>query len=102
MTLLTLVTLVFALAWLVEAAVEYLVGYLADIVTWLKGIKPFLPYFALAVAEFVAFYYKVDLLTLIPGIVVTPVGIALTGFLISRGAGFVNDFLTFLSGKLQA
>lgn len=96
----TLIALAFVLAWLVEAAVEYLVGYLADVVPSLGSVKPFLPYVALAVAEFVVFYYQVDLLTLIPGVALTPVGIALTGFLVSRGAGFVNDFLTFLSGKL--
>ncbi len=100
MDTLSLITLVFALAWLVEAAVEYLVGYLADVVPALYPLKPFLPYVALAIAEFVAFYYQVDLLTLIPGVALSPVGIALTGFLVSRGAGFVNDFLSFLSEKL--
>ena len=100
MTQVSMITLVFALAWLVEAATEYLLGYLTEIVPWLKPVKPFLPYAALAVAEFTAFYYQVDLLTLIPGVVITPVGVAFTGFLVSRGAGLVNDFISFIQGKM--
>jgi len=98
--LLRLIALSFALAWLTEAAVEYLIGYLADVFEKLKPIKPFLPYVALAVAEGLVFYYQIDLLTVIPDVNITPIGIALTGFIVSRGAGFVNDFLTFIKGYL--
>jgi hypothetical protein len=95
------VTLVFALAFLVEASVEYLVGKLADRFPKLGEYKFLLPYVALAVSIPLAFYYQVDLITLITGELPTPVGIVLTGFVMSRGAGFVNDFLTFLTAKLK-
>jgi len=97
-----LIVLVFALAWLVEAAVEYLVGYLvSEVFPALEPYKVALPYVALAVAIPLAFYYQTDLITLITEVEPTWVGIALTGFLISRGAGFVNDFLSFLGGKMK-
>lgn len=97
----TLVLLVFALAWLTEAFVEYVFGYLFGLFEVLKPYKVALPYIALAVGIGLCFYYASDLIVLITNQTATPVGIVLTGFLVSRGAGFVNDFLSFLTGKMK-
>ena len=96
-----LILLVFALAWLLEAAVEFLIGKLADQFPALGAYKWLLPYVSLAAAIPLAWYYQADLITLITETEPTWVGIGLTGFLISRGAGFVNDFLSFLGGKMK-
>jgi hypothetical protein len=88
------------MAWLVEAFVEYFVGKLADQFPALGAYKWTLPYVAAAVAVPLAFYYQIDLISLITTALPTWVGIVLTGLLISRGAGFVNDFLSFLGGKM--
>jgi len=97
----TVIVLTFALAWLVEAFVEYFVGKLADQFPKLGAYKWVLPYVAVVVAVPLAFFYTIDLITLITGADPTWVGITLTGLLISRGAGVVNDFLSFLSGKMK-
>ena len=97
----TVIALTFAMAWLVEAFVEYFIGKLADQFPKLGAYKWTLPYVAVVVAVPLAFFYKIDVITLVTGSASTWVGITLTGLLISRGAGVVNDFLSFLTGKMK-
>lgn len=100
LTLSQTVALAFALAWIVEAFVEYVFGYVLDQWEGTKKYKVWLPYISLAAGIGLCFYYNASLIALIIG-ETEPVGVALTGFLISRGAGFLNDFLSFLGGKMK-
>jgi hypothetical protein len=81
-----------ALAFLVEAGVEYVFGTPFDKIPRLSPFKWLLMYLGLAVGIGVTFHYQLDLAALILEESPTWVGILLTGSLIGRGAGFVNDF----------
>lgn len=100
LTLPQTIALTFALAWLIEAFVEYVFGYVLDQWESTKPYKKWLPYIALAAGVALCFYYNASLIAIITN-EVEAVGIALTGFLVSRGAGFLNDFLSFLGGKMK-
>lgn len=61
----------------------------------LKPFKWILMYLALAAGVGLTFYYRLDLISMLPGSVpVTAVGIILTGLIIGRGAVFTHQFVS--------
>lgn len=96
-----LVTLavIFALAFLAESMVEYVLGTPFEKIEALQPYKWTLMYPALAVGVGLALYYKLDLIALIPQILEsgaqpgTVVGMVLTGFGIGRGAEYLHKFV---------
>ena len=73
-----------------EGTVEYLLGTPFDKFPKLTPHKWLLMYVSLAVGEFLAFHYQLDIVSLL-GKPVDPVGITLTGVVMGRGANFVSD-----------
>lgn len=93
------VVLALVLATLVEGFVEYIFGTLFDKVPKLAGYKWALMYLSLLVGVGLAFYYAIDMVSLIANnaggaVAVTPVGIILSGLIIGRGANYINDFVS--------
>lgn len=87
------------LATLVEGFVEYVFGTLFDKVPKLLAYKWALMYVSLAIGVALTFYYQLDLIALVANVAgaqlaSTPVGIALSGLIIGRGANYINDFVT--------
>lgn len=85
--------LAFFLAFLVESFVEYFFGKLCDLVKGFAPAKPFLFYVALPVGIFLAFFYKIDFIALFNfqgEVIITPVGMALTGCGIAEGSSFIH------------
>lgn len=96
---LILLAVAFALAFLTESFVEYVFGIpmkkIPAAAPWVWTLN----YVALAVGVGVAFYYRIDMISLIAQAAggawsSTPVGIALTGMVIGRGSNFLSDFVT--------
>lgn len=86
---------IFVLAFLVESFTEYVFGTPMDKVPKLKPYKWALMYLALAAGIGLTFYYRLDLISMLPGEVpITPVGILLTGLVIGRGAVFAHQFVS--------
>ena len=89
------VAVVFAFATLNESIIEYLVGSV-------KEIRPFLPLIALSTAVFLCFTYQINIFSMLLGLDSgNPfLDFLLSGFIISRGSNFVNDFVQkFLGSK---
>lgn len=90
------------LAVLVEAVVEYLFGKIEEFPNLNSRIaaviKWCLPYLSVAVGIGLCFGYKVDVLRDVLGMTtaVPATGYVLTGIVISRGANFVNDFISLV------
>jgi hypothetical protein len=89
------------LAFLNESMVEYLFGTVFDKVPSLEPYRWLLMYVAAATGVGMAFYYQLDLISLIQqGVLglelapVTPIGMVLTGLGIGRGANYLNDFVS--------
>jgi len=96
MSVLAILGVVFLLAFLVEALVEYLFGQLCEHTPVLKPYQWALIYVSAAVGVVGAFVYQFDLLSLLgvflgADIPITPFGILLTGLSIGRGASFLHD-----------
>ena len=79
------------LAFITEGTVEYLFGTAADHWDFLKPYKWALMYVAVAVGIGLAFYYQLDVVAVLTGEGVTPVGFAISGIAIGRGANYVSD-----------
>lgn len=78
-----------------EAVVEYIFGNVTT-------LKPYLPLFCLGTGMFLAFAYHINFFSLILGIEssIPFVDTFLSGFVISRGSNFLNDFAQkFLGSK---
>lgn len=93
------VVLALVLATLVEGFVEYIFGTLFDKIPALSAHKWALMYISLIAGVAVAFYYGIDLISLIANnaggqLSNTPVGILLSGLIIGRGANYINDFVS--------
>lgn len=81
-------TALFILAVLVEGIVEYFVAVP-------NARQPWLKYVSLAIAVLVCIFYKQDLLASLGLNSIFPfVGEILTGFVISRGSNYLNDFIS--------
>jgi len=80
--------LVFAFSTLNESIIEYLFGSM-------KPLRPYLPLLALATAIFLAFTYQINIFVAILGVESgSPfLDFLLSGFIISRGSNFLNDFV---------
>lgn len=89
-----IVVLSLALAFLAESMVEYVFGTLAEKVVALQPFRWLLAYVALAVGVGMAFWYQIDLITLITAEAPTTLGIVLSGLGIGRGANFIHDFVS--------
>lgn len=97
-----IVVLALALAFMAESMVEYIFGEVADHFEKIAPYKWLLMYIALAAGVGMAFWYQVDLISLITGDGVTVLGNILTGLAIGRGANFVHDFVsTYLPNGLK-
>ncbi len=73
-----------------EGTVEYILGTPFDKFEKMKPYKWLLMYVSLGLGIFLAFYYALDIVALL-GKPTSPVGMALTGIVMGRGANFVND-----------
>lgn len=87
--------IVFALTFFCESFVEYVFGTAFDKVPKLVPYKWTLMYVAMAAGVGLAFYYSIDLISMLPpGSGVTPVGIILSGLAIGRGSNFLHQFVS--------
>lgn len=70
-----------------ESMVEYLFGNV-------EQLHPYLPLISLGFAVLLAFSYQINLFAIVLGVhsAVPSVDYLLSGFVISRGSNFVNDF----------
>ena len=87
---------VFLLAFLTESLTEYIFGTLFEKVSALTPYKWALMYVSAAVGVGVAFYYQLDLINLLAGVLgeniaPSPVGFTLTGLGIGRGANYLHQ-----------
>lgn len=103
-TISILIAVAFALAFLTESLVEYLIGTPMDKIPALKPWKWLLMYIAAVVGVALALYWKIDLIAVVANGVahlagieytwdVSPVGQVLSGLVIGRGSNFLHDFL---------
>jgi len=94
MDVVQIVVLSVALAFLAESMVEYIFGVAADHIPAVTPFRWLLMYIALAVGILMAYWYQVDLITLITGSPATDLGIILSGLGIGRGANYIHDFVS--------
>jgi hypothetical protein len=98
------IAVAFALAFLTESLVEYLLGTPLSKFEALKSWTWMLMYVAAGVGVFLSLYWKIDLIAVIANGVakmsgiefswqVSPVGQVLSGLVIGRGSNFLHDFL---------
>jgi len=106
-TVLGVLAVILALAFLVETLIEALFGRIVDHFPVLQPYKWTLIYFAVVAGIIGAFVYQFDLLYLlfmfmgIPGQVMT-YGIVITGIAIGMGAGYIHQFISkFFPTKQQ-
>lgn len=86
---------VFAFSTLNESIIEYLFGSV-------KELRPYLPLIALGTAVFLSFAYQLNVLSFILGVESNSpfLDFLLSGFMISRGSNYINDFAQrFLKSK---
>lgn len=85
---------IFAFTALNEALIEYFFGSV-------KQIRPYLPLLALFSAIALAFIYKVNIFVSLLGLSsnIPSLDYILSGFIISRGSNFVNDFVQKVLGS---
>lgn len=104
-TIAILIAVAFALAFLCESLVEYLLGTPMSKFEALKPWTWLLMYVAAGVGVFFALYWKIDLIAVIANGIgqtsgdfsawpVSPVGQVLSGLVIGRGSNFLHDFLS--------
>ena len=95
---------VFLLAFLTESLTEYIFGTPLDKLGVSK-YKWVLMYISAALGVFLAFWYQLDLVNLLAGVLgeniaPSPVGFALTGLGIGRGANYLHQVVnTYFPGK---
>ena len=91
---LTPLAVIFAFTTLNESIIEYLFGSV-------KELHPYLPLLALSSGIFLAFLYQVNIFSAVLGIQSgSPfLDFLLSGFIISRGSNFVNDFVRRVLGS---
>lgn len=80
--------IIFAFSTLNESIIEYLFGSV-------QALRPYLPLLALATAILLTFTYQINIFRIILGLDSgSPfLDFLLSGFIISRGSNFVNDFV---------
>lgn len=85
---------IFAFTTLNEAIIEYFFGSV-------KVLRPYLPLLALFSATVLAFIYKVNIFSSLLGLDsgLPFLDYILSGFIISRGSNFVNDFVRRVLGS---
>jgi hypothetical protein len=95
MATLGLVALALALAFFTESSVEYFIGQPMAKSAKLQPYQWLLMYVAAVVGVGLSFYYRIDLLAMIPGanVVASPVGFVLSGLGIGRGSNWLHDFI---------
>lgn len=88
------VAVVFAFSTLNESIIEYLFGSVAP-------LRPYLPLLALGSAILLVFVYQINVLSMLLGIQSNSpfLDFLLSGFIISRGSNFVNDFVRRVLGS---
>ena len=96
---LSILIFIFALAGITEAMTEYVLGTPMDKIEKLRPFKWALMYVSMLVGIGLAFWYRLDLFYLLGLLIgeqidLSPVGIALTGAMIGRGANWLNDFVS--------
>jgi hypothetical protein len=101
-----LFTLATVLAFLVESFIEYLFGTPMDKIPKLQPYKWVLMYFALGAGAGLTFYYKLDLVAILPVWLAellnkplpnyepTTVGILLSGLSVGRGSNFLHQLMS--------
>lgn len=89
-----IIMLAFALAFLSESMVEYVLGTVFNKVQKINPFSWLLMYVSLGVGVGLAFAYKLDLLALITGEGGTIYGIILSGAAVGRGANYLHDFVS--------
>lgn len=99
-------TLAFLLSFLTESGVEYILGTPLDLIEKLKPFKKIvLMYVALVAGVGLSYYYKVDLIALLPTwlaeltkssaeYIPTPVGMILSGLAIGRGSNYLHQVMS--------
>jgi hypothetical protein len=94
--------LVFLLALMIEAVVEYFLGPIFDTAAWLKPYKWALMYVAAVVGILGCWIYQFDIMYLMGGYLSidggflqqpSPFGIVLTGLTVGRGSNAVHDLI---------
>lgn len=85
---------VFAFSTLNESIIEYLFGSV-------ESLHPYLPLLALATAVFLTFTYQINIFFMLLGLDSGNqfLDFLLSGFIISRGSNFVNDFVRRVLGS---
>ena len=88
------IAVVFAFATLNESMIEYLFGSV-------QSLRPYLPLLALASAVFLTFTYQINIFSTLLGIQSNSpfLDFLLSGFIISRGSNFMNDFVQKVLGS---
>lgn len=86
------------LAFFVESLVEYLFGQLFEHVPAIKPHSWLLMYISAAVGVAGAFYYRLDMMSILSQYLDVPIevgwfGITLTGLAIGRGANYISDIV---------
>lgn len=86
--------IIFAFASLNESIIEYVFGSF-------KPLRPYLPLIALATAIFLSFTYQINIFASLLGISSNNpfLDFILSGFIISRGSNFLNDFVQKVLGS---
>lgn len=84
----------FAFSTLNESIIEYFFGSITV-------LRPYLPILALAIAVFLTFTYQINIFSSLLGIQSNnPIlDFLLSGFIISRGSNFINDFVRKVLGS---
>lgn len=85
---------VFAFSTLNESIIEYLFGSI-------EPLRPYLPLLALITATLLTFTYQINIFTSLLGLQsgIPFLDYLLSGFIISRGSNFVNDFVRRVLGS---
>ena len=85
---------VFAFSTLNESIIEYLFGSI-------EGLRPYLPLLALTTAVLLTFIYQINIFTSLLNLQSNSpfLDFLLSGFIISRGSNFVNDFVRRVLGS---
>jgi hypothetical protein len=98
-------TLAFLLSFLTESGVEYILGTPIDKVEKLKPYKWLLMYPPMILGVGLSYYYKLDLIALLPTwlaeltqasaeYIPTPVGMILSGLAIGRGSNYLHQVMS--------
>lgn len=85
--------IIFAFSTLNESIIEYLFGSI-------QQLRPYLPLLALATAILLTFTYQINIFRVLLGVESNNfLDYLLSGFIISRGSNFVNDFVRRVLGS---